>query len=388
MFARLRSLAGMLLRRDRFEHEMRNEVRFHLDARTEDLMRTGLDRAEAARRARLEFGAVDAIKDDCREARGVRWLDELSGDVRYAARLMAKAPGFTAAAILSLALGIGANTAIFSVVNAVLLQPLPYREPAKLVRVYSEFPTMDLRKFWISVPEFLDIQKEGKSWESIGAWYLDGSNVGTVSEPIRVTSANVTGSLLDALGVQPARGRNFSREEDSFGGPRTAIITDGLWRRAFAADAGILGKQIQIDSQSYTVIGVMPAGFRPPIQAEIWRPMAGALVSLRWERSMHAGGGVFHEPTRRDFVAFEAQDTLGGRSILSLEGNYRRARPRSLAPGLLETWRAAASLSRDLRPWLRGRVRYSVAQQHASAGVAVSDFDRNRVELSLTAVYQ
>lgn len=122
--------------------------------------------------------------------------------------------------------------------------------------------------------------------------------------------------------------------------------------------------------------------------AEIWRPMAGARVALRWERSMHAGGGIFHEPTHRDFVAFEAQDTLGGRSILSFEGSYRRARPRSLAQNQLETWRAAAALSRDLRPWLRGRVRYSLAQQDASAGVPVSDFDRNRLELSLSAVYQ
>lgn len=122
--------------------------------------------------------------------------------------------------------------------------------------------------------------------------------------------------------------------------------------------------------------------------AEIWRPMAGARIGLRWERSIHAGGGVFHEPTHRDFVAFEAQDTLGARSILSLEGSYRRARPRSLAQNRLETWRASAALSRDLRPWLRGRMRYSLAQQHASAGVPVSDFDRNRLELSLSAVYQ
>lgn len=122
--------------------------------------------------------------------------------------------------------------------------------------------------------------------------------------------------------------------------------------------------------------------------AEIWRPMAGARIALRWERSMHAAGGVFHEPTHRDFVAFETQDTLGARSILSLEGNYRRARPRTLSQNRLETWRASAALSRDLRPWLRGRVRYSHAQQHASAGVVVSDFDRNRFELSLSAVYQ
>lgn len=122
--------------------------------------------------------------------------------------------------------------------------------------------------------------------------------------------------------------------------------------------------------------------------AEVWRPMGGARVGLLWERSLHAAGGVFQEPTHRDLVTFDVQDTLGARSIFSIEAGYRRARPRSAPQDLLETWRASASLSRDMRPWLRGRVRYSLAQQNASAGVAVSDFDRNRLELSLSAVYQ
>lgn len=122
--------------------------------------------------------------------------------------------------------------------------------------------------------------------------------------------------------------------------------------------------------------------------AEVWRPMGGARVGLLWERSLHAAGGVFQEPTHRDLVTFGVQDTLGARSILSIEAGYRRARPRSAPQDLLETWRGSASLSRDMRPWLRGRVRYSLAQQNASTGVAVSDFDRNRLELSLSAVYQ
>lgn len=122
--------------------------------------------------------------------------------------------------------------------------------------------------------------------------------------------------------------------------------------------------------------------------AEIWRPMAGARVALRWERSVHAGGGVFQKATGRDFVVFEAQDTLGGNSILSFEGSYRRARPRAASSEKLETYRAAATVTRDLRPWLRGRVQYSRARQTASAGISAADFDRNRVEFTLSAVYQ
>ncbi len=189
-------------------------------------------------------------------------MQTLLQDLRYGLRMLLNKPGFAAVAVITLALGIGANTAIFSVVNAVLLRPLPYREPGKLVRVYTEFPTMNLRKFWMSIPEFLDIQNESQSWESIGAWTTGGRNIATSSdEPVRVNAAFITRSLIDALGVQPAMGRNFSPEEDRTGGPRTVLISDGLWRRAFGTQDGIIGKEVQINSQPYTVIGVMPRGF-------------------------------------------------------------------------------------------------------------------------------
>src|SRR5260370_31532 len=179
-------------------------------------------------------------------------------DLRYAQRMLRKNLGFTTVAIITLALGIGANTAIFSVVNAVLLRPLPYREPTQLVRVYSEFPTMQLRKFWLSPPELLDIQKEAHSWESIGGWGAGGQNVGTNGEAPRVTSPGVTRGLIDALGVQPVQGRSFTVEEDRNGGPNVALISYGLWQRAFGGESNIVGKQIQVDSQSTTVVGVMP----------------------------------------------------------------------------------------------------------------------------------
>jgi len=185
-------------------------------------------------------------------------------DLKYALRMLKKNPAFTAVAILTLAVGIGANSAIFSVVNSVLLRPLPYRQPGQLVRVYSEFPTMQLKKFWLSPPELLDIQREAKSWEAIGAWAPGGQNVGTESEPLRVTSAAVTRSLIDVLGVQPERGRNFTEEEDRDGGPEVAIISHGLWQKGFGGTNDIIGKQIQVNARTLTVVGVMPPNFAFP----------------------------------------------------------------------------------------------------------------------------
>jgi putative ABC transport system permease protein len=185
-------------------------------------------------------------------------------DLKYALRMLKKNPAFTAVAILTLAVGIGANSAIFSVVNSVLLRPLPYRQPGQLVRVYSEFPTMQLRKFWLSPPELVDIQREAKSWEALGAWAPGGLNVGTQNEPLRVTSAAITRSMIDVLGVQPERGRNFSEEEDRKGGPAVALISHGLWQKAFGGTSDIIGKQIQVDSATTTIVGVMPTNFAFP----------------------------------------------------------------------------------------------------------------------------
>jgi putative ABC transport system permease protein len=203
-------------------------------------------------------------------------MQTLWQDLRYGARMLFKKPGFTLIAVLTLALGIGANTAIFSVVNGVLLRPLPYKEPDRLARVYSEFPTMNLRKFWISAPEYLDIQKEAKSWESIGAWQAGGVNIAATGDPIRVTSTRVTRSLIDTLGVQPALGRNFTPGEDTVGGPRVAIISHALWQRSFGGQADIIGKEIRINARPFNVVGVMPQGYVfPPGSnqpADVWTP--------------------------------------------------------------------------------------------------------------------
>jgi putative ABC transport system permease protein len=200
-------------------------------------------------------------------------------DLRYGVRALAATPGFTAAAIICLALGIGGTTAIFSVVHAVLLRPLGYREPDRLVRLYTEFPKFPnggLRRFWTSPPEYYELSHELDSWESLDAWSTGGANLGGAAEPIRVTSCSVTGGLFPTLGVSPIIGRAITPQDDVPGAPLVVVISEGLWQRAFASDRSVVGRVIQINGRNANVAGVMPSSFTfPPgeIDApEVWQP--------------------------------------------------------------------------------------------------------------------
>ncbi|MGB8801699.1 MAG: ABC transporter permease [Candidatus Acidiferrales bacterium] len=194
-------------------------------------------------------------------------MNTLWMDLRHAARMLVKNPGFTLAAILCLALGIGATTAIFSVVNAVLLRPLAYRQPEKLVRGYTEFPTFPnggLRRFWTSAPEFLDLRRDTNSWESLDAWSNDGATIAGLIQPVRVTASFVSGGMLRTLGVQPVIGRLIAPADDGPSAPVVADISYGLWKSAFGGDKNILGKETHLNGQPSTIIGVMPRGFEFP----------------------------------------------------------------------------------------------------------------------------
>ena len=201
-------------------------------------------------------------------------------DLRYALRMLAKNPGFTATALVCLALGIGATSAIFSVVNAVVLRPLPYAHPEQLVRVYSEFPTFPgggLRRFWISPPEFMDLRREAKAFDSVDGWVINGVNLAGDAEPIRATACSVTGTMLQTLGVAPVLGRVLDPKDDAPGAPLAAVISYGLWQRAFGANPGIAGRDTLVNGRKATIVGVMSRGFQfPPGEAdppEIWTPL-------------------------------------------------------------------------------------------------------------------
>ena len=201
-------------------------------------------------------------------------------DIRYGTRMLAQSPGFTLASVLCLALGIGGTTAIFSIVYAVLLRPLPYQNPGQLVRIYSEFPNFPnggLSRFWISPPEFLDLRKYTHSWQSLDGWVDGGANLAGGNEPIRATVSYVSGGMLATLGVQPIQGRLLTAQDDQNGAPLTAVISYGLWKRAFGGDPGTLGKDVQLNGRKCTIVGIMPRGFQfPPGEIdlpELWSPL-------------------------------------------------------------------------------------------------------------------
>ena len=201
-------------------------------------------------------------------------------DLRYGIRMLGKSPGFTAAAIACLALGIGATTAIFSIVNAVLLRPLPYGQPERLVRLYSEFPTMSaggFHRFWVSPPELLDLQRYANSWETLDGWVNGGANLAGAAEPVRVTVCYPSGNLLATLGVAPWLGRFITSQDDRPGALPVIVLSYGLWQRAYAGDRGVLNRDVQLNGKNTRIIGVMPNGFQfPPGEidpAEAWSPL-------------------------------------------------------------------------------------------------------------------
>src|SRR5262245_28714378 len=208
-----------------------------------------------------------------------RMEDEMFQDLRYGARMLLKNPGYTLVAILTLALGIGANTAIFSVVNAVMLRPLPYSEPERLVQVWETKPRANRWADWVSYPDFQDWRERNTVFDEIGACRTLTFNLTGGDSPESLPGAYVSASLFTVLGVKPILGRTFLDEEDRPGANRVAVISHGLWRRRFGADPGLIGKTIQVDGESHVVVGIMPPDFKfhwlkaqRGFESDIWLP--------------------------------------------------------------------------------------------------------------------
>jgi hypothetical protein len=243
-------------------------------------MRAGVPPEEAYRRARIEFGSVEATKESYRDQRGLPVLDAAMQDVRYALRDMRKNPGLAAVAILSLAIGIGANTAIFSLVNSVLLQPLAYKEPERLFAVRELLPHLfGETSIPVNPLHASEWAQECPSLESVAVMRSNRADLASGGEPASIAGADISHNLLTVFGVQPILGRTFLADEEREGNHRVAILSESLWRSRFLADGSIIGKPILLDGQTHQVVGILPAWFRLPypgaanLRFEVFRPL-------------------------------------------------------------------------------------------------------------------
>ncbi len=293
LYIRLRSL----FRRAKVEEELNDELRFHQEKQVDKYMRTGMSRDEAQRQVRLDFGGADQVKEDCREARGISFLESLGQDLRYGMRMLVKSPVFTAVIILTLALGIGANTAIFTLVNAVMLRSIPVRDPQRLVVTQwsarkgpshigmSTFGDcthnhQDTMGCTMSYPFFQEIQKQTSVLEDamafIGPFQMDLSGNGTAAI---AQGQLVSGSYFETLGVLPVLGRTLLPNDEQPGAPPAAVLDYGYWQRAFGGSPAAIGRIIHLNNAAFTIVGVTEPGFTrltPGKAVDLWVSLSQA----------------------------------------------------------------------------------------------------------------
>jgi putative ABC transport system permease protein len=277
-------LAG-LLRGARPDVEFSSEIESHLQMHVEDNLRAGMSREEARRQALIQLGGIEQVKSNYRERQGLPLVEILMQDFRFALRLLAKRPGFTMIAVLTLALGMGATTTIFSVVNSVLLRPLPYQNHERLLRVQETHTGS--AGVGVTFATFLDLAREAKKVENAAAFRGWVFNVTGGGEPQQVSGALVSGNFFHALGSQPLLGRTIQPEDDQVGGNnRVAVLSHALWQSRFGADSKIIGQTFLVNAEPFTVLGVMPPGFDYPEHSEMWCPLVPG-STLRDNRRAH-----------------------------------------------------------------------------------------------------
>jgi predicted permease len=280
-------------RRD-FERGMSEELRFHIEQYTDELVRSGVSPEEAQRRARMEFGSLNGVQEECREARGLNLFDELSRQLRHAARLLRKTPKFTATALVTLAVCLGANLTIFAAIDAILLRPLPFPDAGRLVTVFNTYPKAGVERDGSSVANYYERRGRIPAFEGV-AIYRDSTVVlGEAGSTQREQIARVSPDFFSTLGTAPAIGRSFTDEETSYQTDKVVILTDSYWRQHFHADPDVIGKQLRVDGVRNTVVGVLPQSFRfLSSEARLYFPFSSGAED-RSSTQRHSGGNSKH----------------------------------------------------------------------------------------------
>jgi predicted permease len=259
-----------LWRRGRMEEQLDKELRFHLDRHTADLIARGYVPEEARRQARLALGGPEQVKEMCRDSRGTRWLEDLFQDFRYALRGLRQRLGFAAVALCTLALGSGATTVMFAVINAVLLRPLSYPEPERLVTVHEH--TEKYGDQWFAYLNFLDCKRESRTL-ALAAWRYGGGTVGGPGNAEYVDGRQISSELFSILGVTLLQGRAFLPEEDRPGAAPVIIISYGLWQRRYGGSPAAIGMPLVFEGKPYTVVGIAPAAFQLSGEVDVFTPL-------------------------------------------------------------------------------------------------------------------
>ena len=273
-----------LFRKDELERELDDELRFHLEKEMEQNLARGMNPEEARLTALRSFGGVEQVKEESRDTRGVRLIEEFSQDVRYSLRVLLRKPGFTLTVIITLALGIGANTAIFSVVNAVLLRELPLKKPDEVVQVWSTRTDRDKAPF--TVPDFIDYRDQNQTLDQIAAFCNVGLNLAGNEKTERLQAMRVSANLFELLGVDAAVGRLFVAEDDEPARKPVAVLSYESWQKRFGADPQVVGRVLNLNGESYTIVGILPARFNlPDREAELAIPLRPQVDPLREVRS-------------------------------------------------------------------------------------------------------
>jgi len=258
-------------RKRALDQQFDSELRFHADELTKEYIAKGMAPDEARRRTTLEFGGSEQIKEELRDVHRVPILDIMLSNFKWALRLIAKSPSFSIVVILTLALAIGANSAVFSAIDAILLRPLPFPNDDQLMSLYQYNTKVKSPQTELSTLRLEDWNRMNSTFQAIAGYYTENSSETSGALPEKVTEAFVTPRFLQVLGVSPALGRDFSPKEEHFGGPNAVLISDRFWRRRFAADPNAIGKKLLINGYSDSIVGIMPASFGfPDRDVDIW----------------------------------------------------------------------------------------------------------------------
>jgi putative ABC transport system permease protein len=263
-------LAGGIFRRSRMERDMAEELAAHMEHRTDDLVRSGCSPMEAARRARLEFGGVENYKESCREARGLAWFDELRGNLRFTVRSLRGSPGYTLAAVLSLAIGIGANLCAFVSVNSIILHPFPFPHLERIMLLGETNAKATAERNPVAAANFFDWKENSRSFESLSAFRPWDALLTGTGEPERVSAARVSADFLTTLAMEPAQGRGFV-ERECHPGEDAVVVVSQAFQKSHQVS---MGQTISLDGRTHTVVGVMPDEFDFPLATEVWAPLA------------------------------------------------------------------------------------------------------------------